>query len=988
MRQFLSFFISFLCFINIFLFFNNSSWIAEESTDAKFIQVSAGEGHCVALKSDGTVWAWGRGIEGQLGNGQFLNSKIPVQVIGLENISYVVAGGRHNLAMNDAGDVWAWGYDNYGQLGIGSHENKSVPVQIDYSKCSPYTVACTIDAGYEHSLIRTYDTVLSFGRNREGQLANLSCGYEKQRVGNVKGYSYKNAASEFILSISAGGNRSYLGARYQYEKKMYYLGWGENIAAEPEELSSNYVQGECLLTSGGNNYAIFYKNGDIDYYENDIMKNYSLKNLKNVKLGYDFGLALDNLGDVYTFGNSFYGDEKVNSRLSKINISNIESMTAGKDFAIFIDNDGNFWGLGNNNYGQLGNGTTEKANEPVKGMTMDFEMNETVLAVSAGYNHTLAIKKDGTVWAWGNNDCGQLGNGTMENSYVPVQVKGLTDVVEVSAGYDFSIARKKDGTVWAWGNNDYGQLGNGTNKLTNVPIQVSLTVSAKSITAGYDHCGIVAIDQTAWTWGRNDYGQLGDKTNINKFTPVKISLTCLEKISAGKSFTMLLKHDGTLYTFGRNDYGQLGGKKAYNNKPISIMIDVKGISAGETHALAIKRDGTVYTCGYNLNGCLALGTNTNQIDIAPIQGISDIVSVEAGKNVSYALKLNGQLLFWGDSETSLNYGSNNYLEGNRDVFIINWGNIRKISSGSGYQMIIKEDGTLWGFGYNDYGQLGIGTTLSKYNPNVISWGTVKDLYPSKGKGTVSDPYLIYDINDFDKIGNNLTAHYKLVSDLDFKNLMRVPIGNLRNAFKGSLDGNGKTLSNLKIDFPNMDNVGLFGCTENAVIKNLNIINAEVTGRTNTGTLVGKMNGGSLTGCTIVRVKNLSLVGLAENNAYISENQIIENSQVEEVEKTIDVEKGKNNKIILTVDNMPFIKSTVYKIEYDALKVQPVAIGEEYEENNAQMVKVEKGIKVIYDKDGLIKFTIDRDDKNWSGALVPIIFEGLETGSTTIKFEVE
>ena len=86
--------------------------------------------------------------------------------------------------------------------------------------------------------------------------------------------------------------------------------------------------------------------------------------------------------------------------------------------------------------------------------------------------------------------------------------------------------------------------------------------------------------------------------------------------------------------------------------------------------------------------------------------------------------------------------------------------------------------------------------------------------------------------------------------------------------------------------------------------------------------------------------------------------------------------------------MPFIKSTVYKIEYDVLKVQPVAIGEEYEENNAQMVKVEKGIKVIYDKDGLIKFTIDRDDKNWSGALVPIIFEGLETGSTTIKFEVE
>lgn len=328
------------------------------------------------------------------------------------------------------------------------------------------------------------------------------------------------------------------------------------------------------------------------------------------------------------------------------------------------------------------------------------------------------------------------------------------------------------------------------------------------------------------------------------------------------------------------------------------------------------------------------------------------------------------------------------MEGNKAVFIIDWGNIRKISAGSGYQMIIKEDGTLWGFGYNDYGQLGIGTTLSKYNLNVISWGTVKDLYPSKGKGTVSEPYLIYDINDFDKIGNNLFAYYKLMSDLDFKSLMRVPIGNLKNPFKGSFDGNGKVMSNLKINFPNMDNVGLFGCTENAIIKNLNIVNAEVVGRTNTGALVGKMNGGSLTGCTVVKVQNLSLVGLAENNAYISENQIVENGEVDAVEKIINVEKGKNNKIILTVDNMPFIKSTVYKIEYEALKVQPVSIGEEYEENSAQMVKVEKGIKVIYDKDGLIKFTIDRNDKNWSGALVPIVFEGLETGTTTIKFEVE
>jgi len=140
--------------------------------------------------------------------------------------------------------------------------------------------------------------------------------------------------------------------------------------------------------------------------------------------------------------------------------------------------------------------------------------------ISLGSGHGLAIKPDGTVWAWGNNIYGQLGDGTTTHRSTPVQVSGLTDVVSVAGGWAHSLAIKFDGTVWTWGNNSNGQLGDGTatNRLT--PVQIMTDVV--SVAGGWGQGLAIKSDGTVWAWGRNDYGQLGDGTRTRRLTPVQV----------------------------------------------------------------------------------------------------------------------------------------------------------------------------------------------------------------------------------------------------------------------------------------------------------------------------------------------------------------------------------------------------------------------------------------------------------------------------------
>jgi hypothetical protein len=199
--------------------------------------------------------------------------------------------------------------------------------------------------------------------------------------------------------------------------------------------------------------------------------------------------------------------------------------------------------------------------------------------VTAGYYHTCARKQDGTLWCWGNNYHGQLGDGTTASPKPsPVQVTALgTSAVEVAPGYFYTCARKQDGTLWCWGCNSGGKLGDGTTTGTPSPVQVTaLGTSAVEVAASFSHTCARKQDGTLWCWGDNYYGQLGDGTTVwPKTSPVQVAAlgASAVEVAAGEAHTCARKGDGTLWCWGNNYYGQLGdGTTTDKLSPVQVPL--------------------------------------------------------------------------------------------------------------------------------------------------------------------------------------------------------------------------------------------------------------------------------------------------------------------------------------------------------------------------------------------------------------------------------
>ncbi len=232
----------------------------------------------------------------------------------------------------------------------------------------------------------------------------------------------------------------------------------------------------------------------------------------------------------------------------------------------------------------------------------------TIAQIAAGFAHTVALNGNGTVWAWGYNGYGQLGDGTTINKSTPAEVSGLTGVRTIAAGAYHSAAVKEDGTVWTWGNNVNWQLGDAITVARSIPVQVSEITCVKAIEAGFTHTLAIKEDGTVWAWGNNSNGKLGDGTTVAKSTPVQVnSLTGIKAITAGGAYTMVIKEDGTVWAWGTNGNGQLGdGIPFAVSTPLPVQVSgltgAKAIAAGYVHSVALKEDGTVWTWGHNSNG--------------------------------------------------------------------------------------------------------------------------------------------------------------------------------------------------------------------------------------------------------------------------------------------------------------------------------------------------------------------------------------------------
>ncbi len=362
-------------------------------------------------------------------------------------------------------------------------------------------------------------------------------------------------------------------------------------------------------------------------------------------------------------------------------------ISAGGFHSLSLKSDGTVWAWGRNEYGQLGNGSTTD-----KKTSVQVKKLSGVIAVAAGYYHSLAVKSDGTVWAWGYNASNQLGDGTYTNRYTPVQVKKLSGIIAVSAGAVHSLAVKSDGTVWAWGDNMYGQLGDGTTTGRNTLVQVSGLSGVIAVAGGYYHNLAVKSDGTVWAWGYNASNQLGDGTYTDRYTPAQVTnLSGVIAVVAGGHHSLAVKSDGTVWAWGWNGYGQLGdGTTMRRTYPvqvsglsgvIAVVASGGDFSSDGVHGLAVKSDGTVCAWGSNWAGQLGIGTTTSSYTPVQVSSLSGVIAVAAGSEHSLAL---------------------------------------------------ESDGTAWGWGSNWAGQLGDGTTTERRTP-----AKVKDI--SLGITTVSKP---------------------------------------------------------------------------------------------------------------------------------------------------------------------------------------------------------------------------------------------------------
>lgn len=361
--------------------------------------------------------------------------------------------------------------------------------------------------------------------------------------------------------------------------------------------------------------------------------------------------------------------------------TNSNSIDAGYQHSVVLMKDGTVWSFGNNNIGQLGNGqeggSILNSCKPVRVVNL-FDIK----AVAAGDNYCLALRKDGTVWAWGDNTAYQLGNKSCQRSLTPIQVQGLSDVQSISCGSTNSIALKNDGTVWIWGK--------GKTFYSPTPEQVQDLIDVKDIDAGKDYFIALKNNGTVWTWGNNAYGQLGDGTIDDRCNPVQVQdITDAKEVAAGGKHSIVLKKDGTVWACGHNQYGQLGdGTTINNNKLVQVqgLMNIEAIDAGYEHSMALKNDGTVWVWGRNEHGELGIGD-------------------EKTKNSSIPVK-------------------------------VNLTDVQVIGTSHYHCLVSKDDGTIWAWGYNYGGQLGFGRTSTSYEPvQVINTASINQ--PSQPQNLIA-----------------------------------------------------------------------------------------------------------------------------------------------------------------------------------------------------------------------------------------------------------
>jgi alpha-tubulin suppressor-like RCC1 family protein len=752
------------------------------------VAIRAGSYHSLAVTVEGRVMAWGANTNGQLGDNTFQNRSAPQQVLNLTDVSDIAAGAAHSLALQRSGLVWTWGANGSGQLGNGATSAGRPTVDVAVGVSNVFTIA----AGEKHSLAITFEgTLFGWGANTSGQLGD---GTTTDRLFPVAAKRYNlfesNADDDFDTLpnglerdigtapdlVDTDGDGISDGQEYLSggDPSDFYNGvlpivtiisgndqQGATSTFLPEPLVVRVTDAsDTPLTNAPVNFTVSSGGALVSSTSGGTLTNSLVRRSDAngqaaiyVRLPADLGAtsqidaeARTGLGTVVAaFYAATFPEAVVTPVFSPVPGSYatrqrvvISSATEGATIHYTLNGDEpteNDPRLESPETVLIDRALTLKARAWKQGWTPSAVQSgdyKVTGAVAAGGKHSLGLRSDEKLWAWGTNVHGQLGDGTTTTSLTPVELVSATNYLAVAAGQRHSLGLKLDRTVWTWGWNGHGQLGNGTTVDSANPVQVSglsnivaVATGGSTNDAASSHCLALKADGTVVAWGANGSGQLGNGTLISTSAPVAVSsLTGVAAVAVGQFHSLALKADGTVWKWG-ND----GSGNPSSSTPVQVagLSGIIGIAAGGYHSLVLKNDGKVWGWGDNLYGQLGDGSTTDRTAPVQVSGLTNVARIAGGTFHSFAINTAGAVLAWGRNNVGqLGDGTTN----NRSSFVTIGGvsGVEVLSAGDVHSIAIKTNGSVWSWGGNAAGQLGDGTTQNRLVPTLIAGLNLVEAY--------------------------------------------------------------------------------------------------------------------------------------------------------------------------------------------------------------------------------------------------------------------
>lgn len=642
----------------------------------KAIRISGGDRHSIILLDDHTVLSFGANSEGQLGregNG--------ISVIhDLKEVTAIAAGGRHSLALKHDGSVWAFGSNLCGQLGDGTTTQRAAPVKVQRLNDIKQNPVIAIAAGLESSYALKKDgSVFAWGTNTRGQLGNG--GGENQpfpvRIPNLHD----------ITAIAAGWNHA-----VALKKDQTVWVWGKlkeeqseqlPLTSEPQQIEG--ISDAIHIAAGSEHTVILRSNGSL----------------------WTFGL--NNKGQL--------GIEKaspgsiITSPQPSVLKSDVEKITAGIDTTFALKRDGTLSAFGSFQAGQMGDGSL---NHPTPVQVYE---ERSASKVTCGATHSVLLRQDGSAGWIGFYDI-QKPSVDEQNSYHPsYQLKTLSSlgpIKQIASGDQHTLVLKSNGEIWAYGRGEKGQLGDNKNANSLAPVKVSEITGAKAIAAGGNSSLAILNDDSLVTWGENSSGQLGDGTTVNQAKPVAVhGLAKITSAAMGKNHAIAHNENGAVWIWGNNHKQQIDpSDKDLILTPKQVPnLKAKAVAAGEGFSLALLNDhnNSVIAWGVNYLGQLGLGDTALRSVPTPIPNLTNIEQIAAGTSHAIARLTNGTLKAWGLNHLG-QLGDGTLIDRTSPIAAKDLTGITDIAAGAYHSIAVRNDHTAWSWGNNAQEQLGVSAT--------------------------------------------------------------------------------------------------------------------------------------------------------------------------------------------------------------------------------------------------------------------------------------